>query len=114
MAVPAVVAAKASCALKLVELACRTPTASTTGSDPPSLSPSQRLALSRVARALVEASVSEPSTLADENLFFPEEYKIAVFAPLLVPLLLPMLTNAVRVTQEWHANIKKKQSSGNR
>ena len=109
MAVPAIVAAKASCALELVKLACRPSPGSTTRSDLPLPSPRQRLALSRLARALAEAAVSEPSTLAEENLFFPEEYKIAVFAPLLVPLLLPMLTNAMRVTQEWRANNRKKQ-----
>ena len=53
-----------------------------------------------MARALATAAVSEPSTLAEEHLFFPDEFKLAVFAPLLLPLLLPLVANVVRTTKE--------------
>jgi phosphatidylinositol glycan class S len=58
-------------------------------------------ALERASRAysLATEAFSHPTLMA--MLYFPDEHKMAVYFPLMVPTLLPLLINAAKEFKRW-------------
>ena len=53
------------------------------------------------AYRLSQGAFHHPTMMA--MLYFPDDHKLAVYFPLLVPILLPLLSNVVREVKFWRA-----------
>ncbi|KAF0693556.1 Aste57867_15498 [Aphanomyces stellatus] len=67
----------------------------------------RHLATIRAALAAVEAAYYDPTMIS--QLYFPEDQIYAVYLPLLVPLVIPLLGGLVREVKRYRAKTKQKQ-----